>query len=63
MQRWSFANLLKEICHVVRGGIPCLAHWFCIGVNVEGVDAAPFVEYTVVEGDESVIGDVGEKIL
>ena len=54
---------MEEICHVVRGGIPCLAHPFCVGVDVEGVDAAPFVEDPVVEGNEGVIGDAGEKFL
>lgn len=59
----AFADLLEEICHVVSGRVPCLAHSFCVGVDVEGVDAATFVEYAVVEGDESAVGNAGEEIL
>ena len=40
----AFTNLLEESCHVVGSRIPCLAHSFCVGVDVEGVDLAPFVE-------------------
>ena len=59
----SFADLLKEVSHVVSGGVPCLAHSFSVCVDVEGVDAAPFVEDAVEESDESAIGDAGEKAL
>ena len=59
----AFTDLLDEICHVVCGGIPCLAHSFCVGVDVEGVDLAPFVKDAVVEGDEGAVWDAGEEIL
>ncbi len=45
----SFADLLKEVSHVVGGGVPCLAHSFSVCVDVEGVAAAPFVEDAVVD--------------